>query len=56
MGLVHFILPAKDDGVRVDLLEVEMDAINQFLFAGDADTAQHAARHFAEHGLDDVEP
>jgi hypothetical protein len=38
---------------RGSQFEVEMDAINQFLFAGDADAAQHAARHCAEHGFDD---
>ena len=45
-----------DYGVGVDLLEVEMDAINEFLFGRDPDTAQHAARHSAEHGFNDVEP
>jgi hypothetical protein len=33
-----------------------MDAINQLLLAFDADTPQHAARHFAEHGFNDVQP
>ena len=33
-----------------------MDAIYQFLLAGDADAPEHASRHFAEHGLHDVQP
>ena len=37
----HSQLPAKDHRVGIDLCEVEMDAINQFLLAGDADTTQH---------------
>jgi hypothetical protein len=54
LDFIHFVLPAKDHGVLVDLFEVEMDAVNQFLLAGDADTAQHAARHFAEHGFNSL--
>src|SRR5665213_57040 len=33
-----------------------MYAINQLLLGLDADTAQHAARHFAEQGFNDVQP
>src|SRR5271167_4396419 len=33
-----------------------MDALNQFFFRGYPDTAQHAPRHLAEQGLDQVEP
>jgi len=40
---VHFVLPAKDNRVGIVVVEVQMDAIQQFLFAGDADAAQHAA-------------
>jgi hypothetical protein len=40
----------------VDVLEVQVDAIDQFLLAGDADTPEHASRHFAEHGFHDVQP
>ena len=47
VDLLHFVLPAKDDGVRVDLLEVLVNPVDQFLFAGDADASQHASRHFA---------
>jgi hypothetical protein len=35
---------------------VEVDAINQLLFAGDADATQHRSRHLAEHGFHDIEP
>src|SRR5437899_12119503 len=53
---VRFVLPAKDHWVCIDLCEVEVDAINQLLFAGDTDSAKHAARHFAEQGFHDVQP
>ncbi len=33
-----------------------MDAVDEFLFASDPDAPQHAARHFAEHGFNDIEP
>jgi hypothetical protein len=33
-----------------------MDAIDQLLFAGNADPTEHAARHLAEHGFHDVQP
>jgi hypothetical protein len=42
--------------VLIDVPEIQVDAINQFLLAGNADAPQHAARHFAEHGLHDVQP
>src|SRR3954452_5138442 len=45
---LHFVLPAKDNRVRVDLGEVEMNTVNQLLFAGDADAAKHAACHLTE--------
>ena len=38
------------------MLEVEVDAIDQFLLAGDTDAPQHASRHFAEHGFHNVQP
>ena len=28
-----------------------MDAVNEFLLAGDSDTAQHAPRHLTKHGF-----
>ena len=46
----------KDHRVRIDLREVEEDAVDQFLFARDTDSTEHAARHFAEHGFHDVQP
>src|SRR5665213_1834795 len=55
-GFPPFVFPTEDHRVGVDLFEVQMDAINQFLFGGDADTTQHAARHLAEHGFHDVQP
>src|SRR5207248_336812 len=55
-GFIHFVLPAEDHGVSVDPFKVEMNAINQFLFGFDADTAQHASSHFAEHGFHNIEP
>ena len=33
-----------------------MDAIYQFLLAGDTDAPQHASCHFTEHGLHDIQP
>ena len=50
------MLPAEDHGVGIGLGEVEVDAINQFLLACDADATQHRSRHLAEHGFDHVEP
>ena len=46
--------PAEDNRVGIDLFKVEMDAIDQLLFAGDANSAKHAACHLAEHGFYDV--
>jgi hypothetical protein len=55
-SLVHFILPPENDRVGIDLFKVEMDAIDQLLFAGDADSTEHAARHLTEHSFNDVQP
>ena len=33
-----------------------MDAIDQLLFAADSNTAEHASRHLAEQGFNDVQP
>ena len=33
-----------------------MDTVNQLLFGGNANSAEHGSRHLAEHGFDDVEP
>ena len=46
----------KITGSALICCEVQMDAIDQFLLAGDADAPQHASRHFAEHGFHDVQP
>ncbi len=40
----------------IHLVEVQVDAIDQFLFAGDADATEHSSRHLAEHGFHDVQP
>ena len=37
-------------------LTEKVDAVHQFLFGGDSDAAQHASRHFAEHGFHDIQP
>jgi len=54
--LVHFVFPTEHNGVGVDFLKVLMDALNQFFFRGYPDAPQHAPRHLAEEGLDQVEP
>jgi hypothetical protein len=33
-----------------------VNSVDQFLFAGDTYAAQHASRHFTEHGFHDVQP
>ena len=40
----------------MDLPEVQMDAVDEFLFGGDADLAQHGARHFTEEILHQIQP
>ena len=52
----HFILPTKDHGISIDFREVDVDAIDQLLLAGDADATQHRSRHLAEHGFHNIEP
>jgi hypothetical protein len=42
--------------IGIDLLEVLINAIDQFLLGGHADSSQHRSRHLAELILDEVQP
>src|ERR1700735_5592869 len=53
---IHFVLPTKHHRDRVDLLEILMNSVDQFLLAGYPDSPKHRARHLAELILDQVQP
>ena len=53
---VHFIFPPEDHWCSIDLLEVEMDSVDEFLLRADANLAEHGARHLAEKVFHQVEP
>ena len=45
-----------NDGVLIEVVHGDHDAILEFLFGGDADVAQDGAGKFGEEALDEVEP
>ena len=53
MAPAIIVLPTEHHGGRIDLLEVVVDSVDQFLFAGHTNAPQ---RHFAELVLDKVQP
>src|ERR1700674_1958606 len=55
-SFVHFVLPTKHHRGRVDLFEILVNSVDQFLLADYADSSEHGTRHLAELILDQIQP
>jgi hypothetical protein len=54
--LIHLILPSEYHRSGIHFLEVQVDSLDEFLFAVHPDLSEHAAGHLAEHILHQIEP
>ena len=53
--LIYLILPSEYHRSCIHFLEVQVDSLDEFLFALHLDLPEHAARHPAEHILHQIE-
>ena len=54
--IVDFVAPSVDHWLAVDVADEGDQAFLEFVFAADADVAQHRTRQLGEEALDEIEP
>ena len=54
--IVDFVAPSVDHWLAIDVADEGDQAFLEFVFAADADVAQHRTRQLGEEALDEIEP
>ena len=54
INIVKLVFPAEYNRLSIDLFEITIDSICQFLLRSHADAAKHLLRHFAEETLNHI--
>ena len=54
--VVQFIRPMENNGISVDLIKIEVDAIFQLLLGSNTNPSQHLLCHFTKETFNQVQP
>ena len=54
--VVQFIRPMENNGISVDLIKIEVDAIFQLLLGSNTNPSQHLLGHFTKETFNQVQP